>query len=307
MRALTRTLALSVVLLFVPFAARAQQSDQIPRELALALIPYGGTDGGEIIVGQMPPELVATLTLPTGARILGSFVSLTFAQVVITVPMSADSTAAFARRSLEEHGWIARVMPTMRLGGLQYGSPRSTLPSTYCKKGSPDAITIATQFHGQSTLLRLTRNTGSSICDETRISGVSSGSISLSTTTGTSGRAVGLMDQRMAEMPMASVPPLWSPGDPRASQVCRPTNGMGMETQSQPLRTELSPQDILAHYGRQLDSAGWKSAASAGSSVAGTWTNPENGQEVTVSITKLPMQSGCYDVSLRATARRSPR
>jgi hypothetical protein len=305
MRALTRAFALLVLFVVPPGTARAQQSDQIPRELALALIPFGGTDGGEIIVGQIPADLASTFTLPPSGRVLGSFVSLTVTQVVMTLPTTADSASAFARRSLEAHGWTARVMPTMQRGGLQYGSPRSSMPSIYCKGDSPDAISIATQFHGQSTLLRLTRNTGSSICDATRLSGVLSSSATFGTATGTIQRSM-TVDQRMAEMPMASVPPLWSPGDVRASQVCRSFNGMNTESQSQPLRTELSPQEILAHYGRQLDSAGRKTTNSR-SNAAGTWANPKDGQEVTVEITKLPTQAGCYEVTLTATARRSPR
>jgi hypothetical protein len=224
-------------------------------------------------------------------------------QVVMTLPSGLDSAAAFARRSLVEHGWVPRPMPMMRMGGLQYGSQRNSLPATYCKSGSPDAITIATQFHGQTTLLRLTRNTGSSMCDESRLSGIASSSFS--TGTGVTGNQFVAIEQRMAEMPMATVPPLYSPGDVRASQVCRSPNGMSMEAQQQPLRTELSPQEILGHYGRQLDSAGWKAVTGAPASVAGTWANAANGQEVTIGVTKLPAQAGCYEVSLRATARRS--
>jgi len=300
MRALSRVFGLSLLLALAPSLVPAQE--QIPRELALALIPYGAGDGGEIIVGQIPPDLATTFTLPAGGRVLGSFVSLTYAQVVMTLPGSLDSAAAFARRSLVEHGWVPRPMPMMRAGGLQYGSQRNPLPATYCKAGSPDAITISTQFHGQTTLLRLTRNTGSSMCDQPTQGFAST---TINSPTFTAERVVS-MESRMAQMPMATVPPLYSPGDVRASQVCRPQAGsMGVESQSQPLRTEMSLQDILAHYGRQLDSAGWKPVAATGSSVAGTWANAENGQEVTVTVTKMPAQAGCYEVSLRATARRS--
>ncbi|HEV8233455.1 MAG TPA: hypothetical protein VGP84_02615 [Gemmatimonadaceae bacterium] len=301
MRALPRVFGLSLLIALAPSLVPAQE--QIPRELALALIPYAAGDGGEIIVGQIPPDLATTFTLPAGGRVLGSFVSLTYAQVVMTLPGSLDSAAAFARRSLTEHGWVPRPMPMMRAGGLQYGSQRNPLPATYCKAGSPDAITISTQFHGQTTLLRLTRNTGSSMCDESRMSGIASSSFS--TSTGVTGNQFVTIEQRMAERPMATVPPLWSPGDVRASQVCRSPNGMATESQEQPLRSELSPQEILAHYGRQLDSAGWKSVTGAPASVAGTWADATNGQEVTISVTKLPSQSGCYQVTLRATARRS--
>ena len=303
MRALPRVFGLLVLIALPSSPVPAQE--QIPRELALALIPYGGTDGGEIIVGQIPPDLATVFTLPAGGRVLGSFVSLNYMQVVITLPGGLDSAGAFARRSLVEHGWVPRPMPMMRMGGLQYGSQRNTLPATYCKPGSPDAITISTQFHGQATLLRLTRNTGSSMCDESRLSGVASSSISFSTSTGVTGSQFGAIEQRMAEMPMATVPPLYSPGDVRASQVCRSANGMNTQGQEQPLRTELSPQEILAHYGRQLDSAGWKPMTGTPASVSGTWANAANGQEVTIGVTKLPLQDGCYEVSLRATARRS--
>ena len=73
MRALHRAFALSIVVSLAPSLVPAQQAD-IPRELALALIPYGGTDGGEIIVGQIPPDLATTFTLPAGGRILGTLV-----------------------------------------------------------------------------------------------------------------------------------------------------------------------------------------------------------------------------------------
>jgi len=303
MRALTGMLALS--LLIAPSLMRAQQSDQIPRELALALIPYGGSDGGEIIVGQIPPDLATTFTLPPGGRVLGSFVSLTYMQVVMTLPGSLDTAGAFARRSLEAHGWTARPMPTMRMGGLRYGTPESSRPSIYCKKGTPESISISTQFHGQSTLLRLTRNTGSSICDETGISGIATSSASFSVSGATATR-IETAQSRMAEMPLASVPQLWSPSDFRTSQVCRHPDGMGTQSQDQQLRTDLSPQEILKHYGRQLDSAGWKSVDNA-SSVSGTWTNSQSGQEVTIRVTPVAAQTGCYDVSLSATARRSIR
>ena len=306
MRAHTRAFSFSVLLAVASSAAGAQQTDQIPKELALALIPYGASDGGEIIVGQMPPDLATTFTLPAGGRVLGSFVSLSYMQVVMTLPGGLDSASAFARRSLEAHGWTPRAMPTARLGGLRYESPESSRPSTYCKKGTPEAITISTQFHGQSTLVRLTRSTGSSMCDETGISGFSTGNVvGVSSSSAIATRSV-TFDSRMAEMPLASVPPLWSPSDFRASQVCQSPNGMGSQSQDQQLRTDLAPPEILKHYGRQLDSAGWKSANNA-SSVSGTWTNPENGQEVTIRITPISTKTGCYDVSLSATARRSPK
>jgi hypothetical protein len=63
----------------------------------------------------------------------------------------------------------------------------------------------------------------------------------------------------------------------------------------------------LTHYGKQLDSAGWKSVGSERASASGTWRNEKTGQEVTITVSQLPNRTGCYEVSLRATAIRSTR
>jgi hypothetical protein len=282
--------------------ARAQDP-QIPRELALALIPYGGTDGGEIIVGQLPPDIAATFDVPPGARVLGSFVSLTYAQVVMTIAARADSALSFAKRSLTEHGWTPRMPPRPPMGGLQYGSRPTTTPSTFCRSGSPDAMTVSAQFHGPVTLLRLTRNTGSSICDPTVTTRITTGSGPL-----VSAERLESIDARMAQMPLASVPPLYAPSDFRLSQTCR-ANGMpmGLESQEQPLKTEMSPSDVLAYYGKQLDSAGWKPTTPDAATVSGSWSNPQTGQQVRIDVAKNPAATGCYDVSLHVTPRRSTR
>ena len=281
------------------------QEQQIPKELALALIQIGGSDGGEIIVGQMPPDLAATFTLPPRGRILGSFATLSFVQVVMTVPGSPDSASEFARRSLTEHGWLPRPQAPTRVGGLQYG-PRSALPTTYCKAGAPDIINVATQFHGAETLVRITRSMNSVQCEQW-LQGTASGSATATFSTSTGVVSSGSVVGSVPNMPLASIPPLWAPTDFRASQVCRQNSNGNTQTQSQPLRTELSLPEILAHYGRQLDSAGWKSTSARGESASETWANAATGQEVTITVTKTPSMTGCYELSLRATPRRSPR
>jgi hypothetical protein len=296
-------IALVLVSTSMPCTPLPAQEQQIPRELALALIPYGATEGGEIIVGQLPADIASDFVLPLGGRVLGSFVSLAYAQAVVTIPGSADSAAAFARRSLTDHGWVPRQPSIPRMGGLQYASPQTNVPVTFCKAGSPATMVVSTQYHGPATLLRLTRNMNSSICDsDLQRSGALTSSASISFGT----QAVTTMQSRMAEMPLASVPPLYAPTDLRRSQSCRAIDAamMGTQSQNQPLKTDLSMRDILAYYARQLDSAGWKSAIPDSSSVAGTWANATTGQEVTIIISQMPAQLGCYEVTLRATAAR---
>jgi hypothetical protein len=295
-----RSLSLVALLVFVAGTAQAQEQ-QIPKELALALISNGGSEGGEILVGQLPPDLAAIFTPPAGARVLGSFVGVSFAQSIIAIPGRTDSVAAIARLALTQHGWIPREERGRRMGGLQYG-PRNTQPTIYCKVDSPDAIFIGTQFHGPTTLLRLTRNAGTAACDPSLIA--SSGRAS-------SGALVALSStdvQAMPDIPLSTVPPLYAPGDFRAAQRCYPQGiGPGAEEQQEVVQSELSLPEILTHYGRQLDSAGWKQGTKSLPSLSGMWSDPKTGQEVTLTIAPMPERAGCYQVSLRATRKRSGR
>lgn len=287
MRGLIRVLSI-VVLGATSSSTSLAQQDQVPKELALALMPMGMAQGGEIIVGQMPPDLTSIVTLPTGARVLGSFVTLEYAQAVITLPVRTDSALAIVRRALLEHGWQTRsaIIPTM--GGLQYGPPGGGFPNMYCKTGDPASLSIAAQFYGPSTsLVHITRNAGG-VCEQPA--------------------RMDIRQQTLQDFPLATVPPLWSPGDFRlANTRCRRTsNGsMGDQSQNQAVLTDLSLPELLAHYGKQLDSAGWKAGSSNDAErISKTWTKqiPNRGlQEVTITAAKGGAQTGCYDVSLRAT------
>ena len=277
--------ASSLVLAFAA-PATAQTQEQIPKDLALALMSAGAVEGGEIIVGQMPMDLTALLTLPTGAHVLGSFVSTAYAQAVVTLPVRTDSALALVRKSLLEHGFATRSATPPQMGGLQFGPPGGVFPNSFCKAGDPTSLTVTAQFYGPATtLVHVMRNVNSGLCDQLNRAEVRT--------------------QAMQDYPLSTVPPLWSPGDFRISNVrCRRQNAMGDASQNQPLMTDLSPTDILAYYGKQLDSAGWKTTSSEVDRVTKSWSKQigtRGAQEVTLTVTKSAAQSGCYDISLRAT------
>jgi len=266
---------------------RAQSNEQIPKELALALMPVGAAEGGEIIVGQMPMDLTGLLTLPAGAHVLGSFVSTAYAQSVLTLPVRTDSALAIVRKSLVEHGFTTRSAITPTMGGLQFGPPGGVFPNSFCKSGDPTSLTITAQFYGPSTtLVHVMRNVNAGLCDQPN-------------------RADAVRPQSMQDYPLATLPPLWSPGDYRISNVrCRRPNTMGDQSQNQPLLTDLSPTEVIAYYGKQLDSAGWKSTSSDTDRITKTWSKQigtRGTQEVTLTVTRVASQNGCYDVSLRAS------
>jgi hypothetical protein len=276
----------SSLLFAVAVPVPAQTQEQIPKELALALMSAGAVEGGEIIIGQMPMDLTGLLTLPAGARVLGSFVSTAYAQAVLTLPVRTDSALALVRKSLVEHGFAARSATPPQMGGLQYGPPGGVFPNSFCKAGDPTSLTVTAQFYGPSaTLVHVMRNVNSGLCDQLNRADVRT--------------------QAMQDYPLSTVPPLWSPGDFRISNVrCRRQSSMGDANQNQPLMTDLSPTEILAYYGKQLDSAGWKATPSEVDRVAKSWSKQigtRGTQEVTLTVTKNAAQNGCYDISLRAS------
>lgn len=265
----------------------AQSNEEIPKDLALALLAAGAPEGGEIIVGRMPMDLSSLLTLPGGAHVLGSFVNTSYAHVVLTLPFRTDSALAVVRRALNEHGFTTRTAAPPQMGGLQFGPPGGVYANSFCKTGDPTSLILSGQFYGPSvTLIHLTRNVNSTICDQPRTDMVRT--------------------QAMENYPLSSVPPLWSPGDYRLSSVrCRRQGGGGNDaSQTQALLIDLSLNDVLTYYGKQLDSAGWKSISSDTDRVSKTWSKTigtRGTQEVTITVSRMAAQSGCYDVALRAT------
>ena len=261
----------------------------VPKELALALV-RGSPDGGDILVGSVPTDLAPDLPVPTGGRILGSFVSPSYVQVVMTFPGRTDSALAFARRSLVDHGWLAWQPPVVEeRGGLTFGRSPSMMPTTFCRAGGaqPDGLTIAASFYGPNTsLLRVTRSMNG-MCD-------------------TSMRAEATRSRGgLMQSPFSTVPPLYPPAETQnSSSACRSasTGYRGGASQGgMPMRTTMSATELLAHYGRQLDSAGWKAiTGTEAARVAGKWTKSDSlgTREVTLTVSGMPSRAGCYTVEL---------
>jgi hypothetical protein len=295
MRAIPRLLVAALLLASAMFQGAHAQQDQIPKELALALIPFGSSEGGEIIVGKLPPDLAASITLPPGGRVLGSFVSLGYGQTVLTLPFTADSARAVIRAQLLEHGWTASGPNGSRMGGLQFGQ-RGSQPTLFCKSGAAGTLNVTSQFYGRETLIRLTRSGDMSSCDG-EFRGVAAVGVTSMT-----------LSSREASMPLSTLPPLWSPGDPMSSmRICRsqtPSGMMPYQSQEQWLRTDRSAQAILDYYGQQLDSAGWRPVTGPNEHAARTWSKAsgDTAQDVTLTVTKLSTP-GCFEIDLRASAR----
>jgi len=262
----------------------------VPKELALALI-RSAPQGGDILVGALPSDLAEDLPVPPGGRVLGSFVSTSYAQIAMTFPGRVDSALAFARAALVRRGWQAWQPPASQEGGLRMQSGPTSVATTFCKTGTsrPDGLTLTASFYGYNTaLLRITR-TLTSLCDAS----VRAEAMQRS-------ERVGMM-----RSPFAGVPPLYAPGEPgNAFLACRQTSSAGFRgraNQNQPVQSPLSAAEIVAYYGRQLDSAGWKSARqSEPVRATGQWTKTDSlgTREVTITVASVPSRTDCYNVEL---------
>lgn len=260
--------------------------ETVPKELAIALI-RAASDGGDILVGKVPADLVEDLQTPPGGRILGSFVSPSYVQVVMAIPGSTDSALAYMRRALPQRGWQPWQRPIDVSGGLQYRAAGG-LPTTFCRSGTaqPQSLTIYATFYGYNTsLLRVTRSFGGTCEARVRMESIQS--------------RAGMMPS-----PFASVPPLYSPSDMSGSlAACQQSSGFrGSSSQGQPVRSALAATEILAHYGRQLDSAGWNSLKEPNTATAaGQWMKADSlgTRLVTITVSAVPARTGCYNVELR--------
>lgn len=266
----------------LPRGSTALAQEVIPRDLALALVRFG-QDGGDILVGSAPADLAQDLPVPPGGRILGSFVGPSYVQVVITFPGRTDSALAFARRALVARGWHSWEPPVEQRGGLT-SRTSPMMPDTFCRAGE-DGLTITASFYGSTTsLLRVTRSMNGMCSASMRAEAARS--------------RIGMMAS-----PFTTVPTLSPPAESdNAWNACRgPSTGFhGSASQgSQPVRSTMSASEVLTHFGRQLESAGW-SAGRGTESVVGKWTKSDSlgTREVTLTVSAMPNRAGCYNVEL---------
>jgi hypothetical protein len=87
------------------------------------------------------------------------------------------------------------------------------------------------------------------------------------------------------------------------------TNGFSGMGNATTLRTDMSPDSLLDHYGRQLQDSGWKSTNDAKIIVGRSWTRPDStGSPMELSLTvATSMRAGaCREVNLQVRTGRRP-
>lgn len=267
----------------------AQQAGQtIPVELATAYVrTLARADSAanvEFLPGEVPAAMHDIIPAFPGARILGSVVVGRATTVVGTATVSPDSVLAWYAATYTKRG-----IPGMALLRLQtsppgiggFRQPPPAHPSQFCS-GS-DQIDVAAMRSPQGwTDFRVRFSVGSVLC-----------------------RLVPPTPLRPPPTSNLPLPVVYDPPNTGARPECF-LNSSRQQTQTQ-LYTALSPDSLLRHYGRQLETSGWTPAPAMSASVVGVWTRRDStgaleAAKLTVGVT--PGAADCRNATLEVSTMR---
>ena len=290
--ALASTVALP---LFVATAAsqeprRLSEPDSIPLALASALVSAGGFTGEpQILVGSVPEWVTPKLFVPPRGRILGSAFLGTTLVAVVTLESASDSILADVRRGLMQRGWtVPPPTPVYTGGGFR--------PATTAINGNPYARDILCSDQ-QMLTATATRRRGVATDITMRI-------------ISTPGFSLCRPSQPYVPAVRSPMPTLYNPAgvnDARMVNECVSGNSVSTTGTSTLLRTPMTSEALLEHYGKQLLDSGWTSPAERGV-VGRTWTRPDSaGTPIEVTLTVTPgRETGCRDVNMQVRTLRKP-
>lgn len=275
--------------------APSRQPDSVPTDLALALAASGGVGmmgDPQILVGELPVQFTSVVTVPRAARVVGAAYAQLTTIAVISVPTAPDSAIAHFGRALREQGWKEPQMPGYMSGGGfrpapgDRATPMGPRPML-CRDGAFLSYWVGREQALTTTIIARLQSTSSTPgpCNaDTRV------------------RAVGSVSSPVAHR--APYPTLFNPpgsgsGDAYQNSRCAQSN-MGTQTE---LRSAMTSEEILEHYGRQLRDSGWTSPAPNPPIVGRVWTRKDSlGTLRVLSLTVItsPIDPRCRTVKMDA-------
>lgn len=268
-----------------------RQPTSVPIDLATALASAGGFSGQgdpQILVGALPEWVAARLYVPPGGRVVGSAFLGSTVVGILSVPASSDTILAHVERELQRRGWEAPPQPQSMGGGFRPapgGMEGRGRRFTLCGERHLLNGSVIGQRAGEATIvMRLSAAPSMSVCHPPPYRG----------------------DSRRVQHPTLFNPE--GSSDRLAMMECASEGGSSFGTGTR-LRTTMSPEAVLEHYGRQLRDSGWVAPRDARSIAGRTWTRPDSvGVTMTLSITitSSPRDSTCQSVDLRMQSAREP-
>jgi hypothetical protein len=264
--------------------ASAQQPSVAPDEITQAILRYAFRHDGRnirLLEGRVPDDLGPNFYAPSGTRVLGSVVMGSGVLVLATTSAPPESLHAVYTRALGPHGW--KPLEMMRRGG--FVEAPVDLPLILCRDGASLHIQHVRRTAANDLFLHY--RDGAGACQQPR-------------------------PPAFREMPEPPFPTLYAPpGMGRGSSMrCFPqaSGRRGATSTMTTVTGEMSADELLRHYAKQVESEGWRPAAGSGRSVAtGAWTRGDS-----AGTTELKLQvreTGtpgvrCYQVEMTVDAPR---
>ena len=258
------------------------QPDSLPRELVEALVRpaffgYGG--GTEFVVGRIPPALAPFLYVPKGARILGGMTGINGTTGVVVAQGNVESISEEYRRELPKLGWTAPP-PTGRSWGF---IPANESNSTgngleFCHIGQSLQVIPVPVGNNTVQVTATVQNGGRCNNSVTFMGGRAQppGAVALPVLVNPLGTATNAVDCNTATMFLS-----------------------GSNGSSERVKSQLSIDQLLERFAKQLADSGWKGGA-ATTVQRRVWTAPDTGatvRELTLTATPMPV-AGCEDLSM---------
>ncbi len=278
--------ALSAPLALSPVSAQTTP-DLIPRDVVLAILRSGPIQGDPAIFvdDHLPANLVNKLSLPPGAHIVATLESWSATDVIGTAPTTPDSVRSWFATEFTRRKYEAQESPGRR---QPFRPAEGSVNGGFCGAGAYFTISAQGRPGGRTEFVIHARQRPT--CDPNPF--FNPGVFGSWSTSGNNAPPLPLLvNPKAAEMTQRC--------DSRAS------NQSSATTQAA-LSTTASPEQLLAHYGKQLDSAGWKRETMLTGAV-GTWIRRDStGRDLRVQLTALPSPSGgdCRMLTMTATGAR---
>jgi hypothetical protein len=261
-------------------AQQQPPADELAEAIARHMFRYDG--GVRLIRGDVPSDLKPNFYVPRGTRVLGSVVTGSGVLVLATSTVPPESLRVEYSRALVPRGWTAFESP--RRGG--FVDDLSQTPLIFCRDAAHLQIVHAPRSSGMSDL-SLNYRDGGGPCARPR-------------------------PPTFRQMSEPQFPTLHSPPgaatESRARCYARVPGGRNSMSTGTLIAADTSAEEVLRHYGRQLESAGWRSAARTGRQVAtGTWTRADSAgtTEVTLEVREAGTSGlRCYEVQMTMSGGR---
>lgn len=269
--------ALLVALLCAAPAWAQSDTSVISKEFA-AILLRTVSDGPTLntrptLVSSLPPNLASQVSAPPGGRILGAALWQTSADIVGTAPNTVDAVRTWFAQDFAKRGYTpATNEAAARFGGFR--EPVTGLPIGYCGNNAYYTMNVRARDAAITEFrIRIAPNFGPCVSNRTNVASISP-----------SGRGAPLL-----------VNPAVSERATRCSFM-----GPGFASTEAGFVTSMEPTAIIAHYGKQLDSLGWKQVFPAPASSMWTKADSTGRQIITViSVQTILGAPECRSAGMR--------